>query len=146
MTDWHLVHLFVPTLLPPLFLCVLHLFPLNKVEKARANPFVAVKDGQLSWAGLGMCVNALYELQHSGSRNVPSELWRANTFWITVALLIIHALIAATGPAFPTRKSGYSGLWHTIQHYRLFVASALLTMGAASLSAYIHSATQACAC
>lgn len=142
MTDWHLVHLFVPTLLPLLFLGLLRLFPLHKVERARANPLVAVKDGQLSWAGLGMCVNALYEFRHPVVGAAFSELWSANTFWIAVALLVFHALIAATGPVFPTRKFGSGGLCHTIRHYRVLVASASLTFGAAWLYADIHFTTQ----
>jgi hypothetical protein len=48
VTEWQLVNLFVPALLPLLFLSVFFLFELPKTEKARANPVLAIKDGQLS--------------------------------------------------------------------------------------------------
>lgn len=51
MNDWPLVNLFVPTLLPLVFLSAFFLFDLSTTEKAQANPLVAIKDGQLSWAG-----------------------------------------------------------------------------------------------
>ena len=143
MTDWHLVHLFIPTLLPLLFLCVLRLFPMHKGAKSRASPLVAVKDGQLSWVGLGMCVNALYELRHPTIGTVVSELWSTNTFWLTITLLLFHAVIAAYGPAFPTHKSRRTGLWRAIPHYRVLVVSASLTSGTAWLFSVIHFATQA---
>ena len=142
MTDWQLVHLFVPILLPVLFLCVLRLFPLHKAQKARANPLVAIKDGQLSWVGLGMCVNALYEFRHPAIGTVVSELWSTNTFWLTITLLLSHAVIAAYGPVFPTPKSRQAGFRHAITHYRVLVASALLTIGTAKLFSDVHFTTQ----
>jgi hypothetical protein len=142
VSDWHLVNLFVPTLLPLLFLSVLFLFNLTKAEKARANPLVAIKDGQLSWAGLGMCVNGLYELRHPAEGKAFTDLWSTNTFWLTVAVLVFHALIAAAGPVFPTRKIGYIGLLPTVKHYRVLLASALLTLAAGWLSSDIHLTTQ----
>lgn len=143
MNDWHLVNLFVPTLLPILFLSAFFLFDLSKKEKARANPLVAIKDGQLSWAGLGMCVNALYELRHPAAGKQISELWSTNTFWLTISVLVFHALIAAAGPVFPTRKIGYIGFWATLKHYRVLIASALLTLAAGWLYSDIHLTTQA---
>lgn len=89
MNDWHLVNLFIPTLLPLVFLAAFFLFELSKSEKARAHPLIAVKDGQLSWAGLGMCVNGLYELQHPAAGKVVLQSWNTNTFW-----LIIHTAIS----------------------------------------------------
>lgn len=143
MSDWHLVNLFVPTLLPLVFLCAFFLFDLSNAEKARANPLVAVKDGQMSWAGLGMCVNGLYELRHPAAGKGVSELWSTNTFWLTISVLLFHALIAAAGPVFPTKKVGFIGFWQTLRHYRVLLASALLTISAGWLYSDIHLTTQA---
>lgn len=142
MNDWHLVNLFIPTLLPLVFLAAFFLFELSKSEKARAHPLIAVKDGQLSWAGLGMCVNGLYELQHPAAGKVVLQSWNTNTFWLIMSILLFHALIAAAGPVFPTKKVGYIGCWKTIRHYRVFLASAILTMAAGWLYADIHLTTQ----
>ncbi|MGX9697074.1 hypothetical protein ACWYXK_08850 [Janthinobacterium lividum] len=142
MNDWHLVNLFIPTLLPLVFLSAFFLFDLSTTEKARANPLVAIKDGQLSWAGLGMCVNGLYELQHPAAGKVVSQLWSTNTFWLVVAVLVFHALIAAAGPVFPTKKCSFTGGLKTLRHYRVLLASAILTIAAGWLYSDIHLTTQ----
>lgn len=114
------------------------LFDLSRAEKARANPLLAIKDGQLSWAGLGMCVNGLYELQHPSPGAVVSQHWTANTFWLMMAVLLLHALIAAAGPMFPTKKCGYIGFWKTLRHYRVLLASTILTIAAGWICSDIH--------
>lgn len=124
------------------FLSAFFLFDLSTTEKARANPLVAIKDGQLSWAGLGMCVNGLYELQHPAAGKVVSQLWSTNTFWLVVAVLVFHALIAAAGPVFPTKKCSFTGGLKTLRHYRVLLASAILTIAAGWLYSDIHLTTQ----
>lgn len=142
MNDWHLVNLFIPTLLPLVFLSAFFLFDLSKAEQARANPLVAIKDGQLSWAGLGMCVNGLYELQHPSPGLVISQHWVVNTFWLLMSVLLLHALIAAAGPVFPTKKCVYAGFWKTVRHYRVLLASTILTIAAGWICSDIHLTTQ----
>lgn len=142
MNDWHLVNLFVPTLLPLFILGVLFLFNLSKAVKARANPLVAIKDGQLSWAGLGMCVNALYELRHPLPGTVLPELWSSNIFWLTLFVLLFHALFAALGPVFPTKPSSSRSWWKSLLHYRVLAASTILTALAGWLYSEIHLTTQ----
>ena len=142
MNDWHLMNLFVLTLLPLVFLSAFFLFDLSTTEKAQANPWVAIKDGQLSWAGLGMCVNGLYELQHPAAGKAVSQLWSMDTFWLVVAVLICHALRAAAGPVFPTKKCGFTVCLKTLRHYRVLLASAILTIAAGWLYSDIHLTTQ----
>jgi hypothetical protein len=144
MNDWHLVNLFVPTLLPLVFLAAFFLFDLSKAEKARANPLVAIKDGQLSWAGLGMCVQGLYELHHPSAGGASNEPWLTTTFWLLIAVMLLHVFIAAVGPVFPTRRRENAGVWKTVLHYRVLITSASLTVGAAGLYSSVHLTTQAC--
>ena len=142
MNDWHLVNLFIPTLLPLVLLTAFFLFKLTKPEKERAHPLNAIKDGQLSWAGLGMCVNGLYELQHPATGKVILEPWATNTFWLILLVLLFHTFIAAAGPIFSTKKVGYIGMWATILHYRVSIASIFLTIAAGWLYSDIHLTTQ----
>jgi hypothetical protein len=103
----------------------------------------AIKDGQLSWAGLGMCVNGLYELHHLPWGAAMGTLWLTNAFWLTISLLMLHALIAALGPIFPTQRMRYPSFWKTVMHYRVLIVSALLTLVAAWLYSKIHLTTLA---
>jgi hypothetical protein len=142
VNDWHLVNLFIPTLLPIVFLMAFFLFNLSSADRARAHPLNAIKDGQLSWAGLGMCVNGLYELLHPSMNKVVPDAWSTNTFWLTIIVLLFHAFIAAAGPVFPTKKVGYIGFWATMKHYRVSIASIMLTIAAGWLYSDIHLTTQ----
>lgn len=144
MNDWHFVNLFVRTLLPLILLAACFLFNLSKAEKARVNPLIAIKDGQLSWSGLGMCVNGLYELHHPSPDAVLNEPWLTTAFWLLIAALMLHVFIAALAPIFPTKRATNVTIWETVLHYRVLITSALLTLGAAWLYSYIHLTTQAC--
>ena len=144
MNDWHFVNLFVPTLLPLMFLAASFLFNLSKVEKARVNPLIAVKDGQLSWAGLGMCVSSLYELRHPSPASALSEPWQTAIFWLLIAILMLHVFIAAVAPIFPTKRAPHANIWKIARHYRVLITSAFLTLGAAWLYSYVHLTTQVC--
>ena len=142
MNDWHFVNLFVPALLPLVFLAAFSLFDLSKTAKVRAHPLAAIKDGQLSWAGLGMCVNGLYELHHLPPEAVLNTPWPTVAFWLMVAMMMLHAFIAALGPIFPTKRVQHLGFRKTAMHYRVLIASALLTLAAASVYSLIHLTTQ----
>lgn len=142
MSDWHFVNLFVPTLLPLVFLAAFSLFNLSKMAKVRVNPLAAIKDGQLSWAGLGMCVNGLYDLHHLPPGAVLSTPWQTLAFRLMIAMMMLHAFIAALGPIFPTKRVRNLGFRKTAVHYRVLIASALLTLAAASVYSLIHLTTQ----
>jgi hypothetical protein len=142
LTDWHLVNLFVPTLLPLVFLSALFLFDLSKQDKLKANPLVAIKDGQMSWAGLGMCVSALYELRHPDPIVTVPEPWAVTVFWALIANLLILTLLAALAPVFTTPAKRPSGFWANLKHFRVLVASLLLTIVAGWLYADVHLTTQ----
>ena len=138
MSDWYLVNLIFPALLPVMLLSVLFLFNLSKPLRHKANPIVAIKDGQLCWAGLGMCMNGLYELRHSQSLNI-SDTWAVSIFWFLLLTLLLLTLIAALVPLFSTPiKSKRSSLWGIVIHYRVLMVSAVLTAFAAFLYSNIH--------
>lgn len=142
MSDWHLVNLLVPPLLPVAMLFILYLFDLSGESRARLHPLIAVKDGQLCWAAMMMCVNGLFELKHPLAGQLVAEPWSTNAFWLAIFCLLFCSVIAAVGPIFPVRvKTGlrlYAWLWH----YRVMVISLALTVGAGLLYSNIHTVSQ----
>lgn len=141
MTDWHLVNLVLPTVVPLLILAFVSLFHMTQAQQRRVSPWVAVKDGQLAWAALGMCFNALYELDHP-SKQVAAN-WVIFARWAFIGLVVLTALTASFGPVLMTPTARPKGVWVALWHYRVFWGSVLQTVAAAYLYAQAHLTTQA---
>lgn len=142
MSDWHFINLLVPPLLPVVLLLTLYLFDLSGESRLRVHPLVAVKDGQLCWAAMVMCVNALYELKHPLAGRNLAEPWSTHVFWMTVFCLLFCGVIAAVGPIFPVQKCSRLPLTLRLWHYRVLIASLALTSGSALLYSNVHSLSQ----
>jgi hypothetical protein len=76
-TEWHLVNLVLPAMLPLAFALVVWFFPLKDDEHRRANPWAVVKDGQLAWVALGMCTAGIYEIRHPTVAVAPPSGWES---------------------------------------------------------------------
>lgn len=140
MTDWHLVNLILPTVVPLVILGFVSLFHMTQAQHRRVSPWVAVKDGQLAWVALGMCFNALYELDHPTKTVAPT--WVIFARWMFVGLVVFTALTAAFGPVLVTPATRPRGFWAAIWHYRVFWGSVLQTVAVAYLYAQSHLTTQ----
>jgi len=89
-----LVNLYIPTVLPPLILVVV----LFVTWKAEANPWASVKDGQLSWAALGMLCSALYELGHPSAGVTLREAWISTNRCVLIGGVLLCGLYAVSRP------------------------------------------------
>lgn len=142
MTDWYLVSLVLPALLPLIILGFVSLFHMSAAQQKRVSPWVAVKDGQLAWVAIGMCLNALYELDHPTQTTV-SHTWILLMRWVLIGMVILASLMAAFAPVLTTPTARSPGFWAAIRHFRVFWGSVLLTSGSAWLYATVHLTTQA---
>lgn len=141
MTDWHLVNLILPVVLPLAILGFVSGFHMSQAQQKRVSPWIAVKDGQLAWVALGMCLNALYELEHPTLPNIP-HIWMSLTRWGMICLVILASLMAAFAPVLATPPNKPPGFWAGLWHFRVFWGSLLLTAGTAWLYGLIHLTTQ----
>jgi len=158
--EWSFVNIFLPALLPVIVLLVLSIFDLGATANSNANPFVAVKDGQLAWAGLGMCINAMYELRHPSEKLTLVKAAIDALFWELICAILILTLIAALGPVFTTsmtvpaassRPAGFLANcwwfvvrgWRVIMHFKIFFVTVPLTLLSGFLYWKTHLTTQA---
>ena len=141
-TEWHFVNLILPALLPVAIAAVVWFFPLPATHHRLANPWMAVKDGQLAWAALGMCTAAFYEFRHPAPHMAVSKSWENVYFWLLLFATLWSGFGAALGPIFPTTSAAPTGLSAKLWHYRVFVASLVLTVFAGWLYATVHLTTQ----
>jgi hypothetical protein len=121
---------------------VVWFFPLPATPHGLANPWMAVKDGQLAWAALGMCTAAFYEFRHPAPHMAISKSWESVYFWLLLFATLGAGFSAAIGPIFPTTTAAPAGFFPKLSHYRVFVASLFLTVFAGWLYATVHLTTQ----
>ncbi len=138
LTEWHFVNLFVPTLLPLAIIGVIWAY----TWKPEANPWIAVKDGQLGWAALGMCCSAFFELRHPSPGVHLAKDWENTYMWLVCFSIGLSGLTAGIGPLTPTPAKRPPGFVATVKHFRLFVLSAAFTAYSAWLYANVHLTTQ----
>lgn len=154
--EWTFVNIFLPALLPVIVLTVLSIFDLGRAANSNAHPFVAVKDGQLAWAGLGMCLNALYELRHPNEKSIAAQFPPDTLFLQLISATLILTLIAALGPVFTTPMTLPAGAacsgpkyrryvarcYGLITHFKIFFITVTLTLFAGFLYWKTHLLTQ----
>lgn len=138
LTEWHFVNLIVPTALPIVVATVVWI----STTKKEANPWSAVKDGQLGWAALCMCCSALMELRHPSSGVVLQKSWENAFYWIVGLGIFLTGLTAGIAPLTPTPAKRPKGLWASVVHFRLFLISLGTTFYCAWLYTTVHLTTQ----
>ena len=141
-SEWHFVNIVLPALLPIAIVMAVWFFPLPAPHHKLANPWVAVKDGQLAWAALGMCTAAFYELRHPSPGMVLPTSRETVFFWLLLFATGWSGLAAAFGPVFPTHTQAPPGFVAKLVHYRVFGNSLVLTIFAGWLYATVHLTTQ----
>jgi hypothetical protein len=141
-TEWHFVNIVLPALLPVAIVVVVWFFPLPATHRNLANPWIAVRDGQLAWAALGMCTAAFHEFRHPAPGMPVSRSWETAYFWLLLFSTLWSGFGAAFGPIFPTGRMAPTGLLPKLAHYRVFVASLVMTSFAGWLYATVHLTTQ----
>lgn len=132
----------LPAVLPLLLLGFVSLFHMTSAQQKRVSPWVAVKDGQLAWVALGMCLNALYELDHPSKAAVPAILI-ITMRWCFLGMVIMTSLTAAFAPVLATPTARPAGLWANLWHFRVFFGSVLEVAIVAYLYGIVHLTTQA---
>ena len=141
-SEWHLVNIVLPAALPVAVLLVLWFFPLPSPHHHLANPWVAVKDGQLAWAALGMCTTAFYEFRHPAQGIKPPPEWENVFFWVLLGATSVSALYAAVAPVFPTSTTRPIGILKNVWHFRVFFGSVILVGLTGWLYSAVHLTTQ----
>src|SRR5471032_3363937 len=130
---WFFITILLPLVAPLLALLVFKLFP-----QVGPMPLIApFKDGQLCWGALGFSASGLYEIFSSG---IKGWALTASTGWLAgmlILILVISAMIAAGGAAFPKPAVPLPGIG-TAQHFACFFASVAITLLAGILYAVVH--------
>lgn len=139
--DWHFVNLVIPILLPLAMMGIVSNFPMEQERRKNAHWFAAIKDGQMAWVGLGICVNSLYEIRH------PSQAVNANfvtiMFWALIITLVMLTTIAAMSPVFPnSSKQPFQWSRDSLRNYVVMLTSVCITVLAAFISGTVHILTQ----
>ncbi len=139
MTDWDYTNLVYPWFLPLALLAIVYILPLQNVLKIRVSPWLSVRDGQLAWVALGMCLGAQYDLKHA---TVPDTGGlRATQDALALLGILGSAVVAVISPLYPAgelRDTTAAGLF---LHYRVFWGTVVLTLGCAFLYRWIHLTT-----
>jgi len=142
MSDWHVIRILAPILLPLLFLGLLVLLGLLRTGLLELWS-TAIANGQLAWAGLGMCVGALYEQRHFRliltSTGVDDAL-----FWTVILVLLLQIVIAATAPLIMQLRSHDLNERSILKRRSVIIASIVLCAAAAFLFAAVHATRQSC--
>jgi len=137
MTDWHIVNILLPLALPILLIAVLACAGFTRA-RWQIVLLMPVRDGQLSWAGIGYCLNGLYEMRHSRTAALAGIAgdW---VYWALNLVLIMLALVAAIAPLRARRNVRRVSRWRRIVViYMPLLLSALLCCVAAVLLAIVH--------
>lgn len=142
MSDWHVIKILAPVFLPLLFLGLLVLMGLVRTGLLELWS-QAVANGQLAWAGLGMCVGALYEQRHFQlvllNIGVDDAL-----FWTVILVLLLQIVIAATAPLIMQLSSHDLNERSILKQRSVVIASIVLCTAAAFLFAAVHATRQSC--
>ena len=93
MSDWHVISIVAPLLLPLILLGLLALLGVVTLTGWRM-ALAPVRHGQLAWAGLGFCLNGLYDLRHSAAARLPG-IYGDWLYWSHIFLLLFLITSAA---------------------------------------------------
>ena len=96
---WVLISIICPLVLPVFCMLGLKAVP---AFAPNANLMAPVKDGQLCWGALAMCLSAMYEALFPGQTSILGSDGRAMSILQFAILLIFSSLIAAGGAIAPT--------------------------------------------
>lgn len=137
--NWFLVNIALPMGVPVLFMALVRLANLSPHVLARAKLMGSVADGQLGWVAMAFAGASSYDIADrllSHQPNLPS--WTGLLLGASCSILAMGGLLAALGTLYPV--SGHTGAgWRAwLMHYRLFVATFALAMGAGAGLASIH--------
>jgi hypothetical protein len=141
MDGWFFVNILGPLLLPVVGILPLRLLPLDATP-AGLRLMTPVKDGQLCWAAIAMAISSIYEVWKAlvAHRTLPP--WAGVVLAVTIVVMLQAMVIAAGGAAFNTgfiAQAG-GGLRAWVSHYRVFVASAIMTAYIAAVDTSLHTA------
>lgn len=93
MSDWHVISILGPLLLPLILLGLLALLGVVKMAGGRTL-LAPVRHGQLAWAGLGFCLNGLYDIRHAEASSFPGS-FGDSLYWAHIFVLISLITTAA---------------------------------------------------
>ena len=98
-----------------------------------------VKDGQLCWAAVAMGASSIYELWQAVQAHGPLPPMSGPLLTLDIVVMLVAMMIAAGGAVFNTAwpEPGLRPR-ERISHYRVFVASAIITAAAAVIQSYFH--------
>jgi hypothetical protein len=138
---WVFVTILIPLVAPVLLMAFYGALTLPRRFKAKTKLVMPIKDGQLSWVGMSLCVSALYEIAARPATVNPQiaylEPWWG---WFNAGLtllLVACSLFAAGGAVFSTPLRIPEGTrWY--QHYATMVWSGALTGLAAAGYTIVH--------
>lgn len=137
--NWFLVNIALPMGVPVLFMALVHLVSLPPEVAARANLMRAVVDGQLGWVAMAFAGASCYDIADrmlSHQPNLPA--WTSVFLGTSCFLLAIGGLLAALGTLYPVADHRKTGWRAWLVHYRLFVATFALALGAGGMLACLH--------
>jgi hypothetical protein len=139
---WFFVTVLIPLVAPILLMAIYGALPLPLRFKAKTKLIMPIKDGQLSWVGMSLCVSALYEIASRPAPVKPQIAYLLEPWWgwfnagFTL-VLVGCSMFAAGGAVFSTPLRIPEGTrWY--QHYATLVWSAALTGLAAVSYTMVH--------
>lgn len=138
---WFFVTILIPLVAPVLLMAGYGTLTLPRRFKAKTKLVMPIKDGQLSWVGMSLCVSALYEIAARPATVNPQiaylEPWWG---WFNAGLTLLLvgcSLFAAGGAVFSTPLRIPEGTrWY--QHYATMVWSGAVTGLAAAGYTIVH--------
>jgi hypothetical protein len=136
---WLLVNIIVPATLPLLFLCLARLVDLRNDILLRANPLVAIRDGQLGWVSIGYAASGTYDLLEHVLDHKPIPEWAGVVLTMLILLTMLSAFLAMLGSLHPSRcLKVEQGLVACLRQYRLMLATLVLTTASAWFYSFVH--------
>lgn len=135
MSDWHVISILVPLLLPVILVALLALMGVVKMSGWRF-VLAPVRHGQLAWAGLGFCLNGLYDLRHTTTLGLDG-LYGDWLFWLHIFLLIFLITSAAVSALSDCARE-QSEATARILELRTIAMSLVLCVLAAMLYSIVH--------
>jgi len=142
MTDWYVIKILAPILLPLLFLGLLALLGALNAGLAESLS-TAIANGQLAWASLGMSIGALYELRHFPNA-LPGSKMDDVAYWAVILVLLLQTVTAAVVPVAIQSRSQDSNERRILNRRRAIIASIALCIAAAVLYAAVHASRHTC--
>ena len=138
-TGWFLVNVLAPILLPVVGVLPFLLLPLQPAPES-ARLIAPVKDGQLCWAVIAMGAATVYELWVAREGHHEMPWWSGFALAGDIFIMLPAMVMAAGGAVFstPLKSTKGDGLIAWLRHYRMFVASALMTIIAAVVFTTLH--------